>query len=97
MDAAGKALVLLGAEAADARSAVSSLVSPAAAGVVSVLYCRNNAVLDVETFSVMTNAQDQTWIAFPPASLEGPMVLERSSVAALASRIAVGVAARQVR
>lgn len=97
VEGAADALVLLGAEPGDARSAVSGLASPAAAGVVSVLYCRNNAVVDVETFSVMTTAQDQTWIAFPPASLEGPMILERGSAAALTARIVVGVAARQAR
>jgi hypothetical protein len=92
-----RALAVLGAESADAHSAAISLAHPAAAGVVSALYCGNNGVDDVETFSVMTNAQDQTWIVFPPASLEGPMILERSSAAALTARIALGVAARQVR
>ncbi len=97
IDEAATALAGLGLDKADARSAVRGLFSPRDAGVVSVLYCRNNAVLDAETFTVMTNAQDQTWIVFPPASLDGPMVLERSSAAALTARIVVGVAARQAR
>ncbi len=88
------ALVELGAPEPEAASAAQALAAPAAAGVVSVLYCRNGAVADTEAFSTVTNAQDQTWIVFAPASLEGPVILERSSAAALAARIAVGVFAR---
>ncbi len=88
------ALVKLGARETDAKSAVLALARPSAAGVLSVLYCANNVVEDVEAFSVLTNALDHTWILFPPASLEGPMILERSSVSALAARVGVGVAAR---
>ncbi len=88
------ALVKLGAPEPDAKSAVLALARPAAAGVLSVLYCADNRVEDAETFSAMTNARDQTWIVFPPASPDGPVVLERSSVGALTARVAVGVAAR---
>jgi hypothetical protein len=95
-DEAAAALVELGAPEADARPAVLAMTRPAAAGVLSVLYCANNEVRDAETFSVMTDAQERTWIVFPPASLDAPMVLERSSVGALAARVAVGVAARLV-
>ncbi|MFN3972145.1 MAG: hypothetical protein ACK4GO_13320 [Gemmobacter sp.] len=87
-------LVRLGISGADAASATRALAAPAVAGVVSVLYCQGNAVVDVETFSVMTSDEDQTWIMFPPASLEGPMILERSSAAALTARVAVGIVAR---
>jgi hypothetical protein len=95
-DAVVVALVGLGASEADATSAAAALAAPAAAGVVSVLYCANNAVLETETFSVLTNAEDQTWVVFAPASPTGPVILERSSTAALTARIAVGVAARLV-
>lgn len=88
------ALVKLGASDTDAKSAILALARPKASGVLSVLYCGNNQVQDAETFSVMTNAHDHTWIVFPPASLDGPMILERSSVGALTARVAVGVAAR---
>jgi hypothetical protein len=90
------ALMGLGASEADATSAAAAFVAPAAAGVVSVLYCANNAIQQTEAFSVLTNAQDQTWIVFAPAGPTGPVILERSSAAALAARIAVGVAARLV-
>ena len=88
------ALTKLGTSEADAKSAILALARPKASGVLSVLYCGGNAVQDVETFSVMTNAHDHTWIVFPPASLDGPMILERASVGALTARVAVGVAAR---
>lgn len=93
-DKATAKLEALGAAGADARSAILAMASPAAAGVVSVLYCRNNVVEDAETFSVMTNAQDATWIVFAPASPDGPVILERSSVAELTARVSVGVVAR---
>ncbi|MGF1444650.1 MAG: hypothetical protein ACFBRM_00440 [Pikeienuella sp.] len=88
------ALVKLGAAKADAASAARALADPAVAGVVSVLYCANNEVQDAETFTVLTTAEDDTWIVFPPAEIDGPMVLERCSVSALTARIAVGIAAR---
>ncbi len=89
-------LVRLGLEEPDARSVALGMSGPAAAGVVSVLYCQANAVSDAETFSVMTNGEDHTWIMFAPAGPDGPVILERSSVAALTARIAVGVLARVV-
>lgn len=90
----GAVLEGLGASEADAAAAVAAMAAPAAAGVVTVLYCRNNAVEDAESFAVMTDEQDRSWILFSPASAEGPMVLERCSVAALAARIVVNLAAR---
>ncbi|MEO0380253.1 MAG: hypothetical protein AAF252_08265 [Pseudomonadota bacterium] len=87
-------MVRLGLSKADAASAVSAFADPEAAGMLSVLYCAGNAVQDADPISVMTNAEKQTWTIFPPASLDGPMVLERSSVAALTARVAVSTAAR---
>lgn len=88
------ALGKLGLSEQDAQSALHALSAPSAAGVLSVLYCASNTVQDVEAITVMTNAQDHTWLVFAPGSLEGLMILERSSVAALTARVAVGVAAR---
>lgn len=93
-DRLAAALERLGAPGPEARSAGLALASPAAAGVLSVLYCRSNAVEDAEAFSVMTNAADETWVLFAPAGPAGPVFLERSSAAALAARVAVGIAAR---
>lgn len=88
------ALTKLGLEDGAAQSAMQALSAPAKSGVLSVFYCAMNAVQDVEPISVMTNEADETWLLFPPASLEGPMVLERSSVAALTARVSVGITAR---
>lgn len=87
-------MVRLGLSKADAESAARAFSDPASAGMLSVLYCANNAVQDADPISVMTNADQQTWTIFPPASLNGPMVLERSSVAALTARVTVSTAAR---
>ncbi|MEO1599978.1 MAG: hypothetical protein AAFU49_05800 [Pseudomonadota bacterium] len=88
------ALMRLGAEDGAARSAHAALSDPAMAGVLSVLYCAKNTVEDAETFSVLTTAAEESWVLFAPADLEGPMILERSSVAALTARVAVRVASR---
>ncbi|WP_171179371.1 hypothetical protein [Ruegeria sp. HKCCD8929] len=88
------ALTALGASKPDAKSFAEALAQPASAGMLSVFYCANNEVQDAEPFTVMTNDDDQTWVLFPPASLDAPMILERSSVAAFTARVAVGVAAR---
>ena len=88
------ALVASGAASPEATSAAHALASPVASGVLSVLYCVNNVVEMTETFSVITNADDHSWIIFAPGSLNGPMILERSSVGALTARVAVGVVAR---
>ena len=93
-DAATSNLVKLGAIEEDAASIVRAMAEPTASGVLSVLYCADNIACSAEPFSVMTNADNETWILFPPASLQGPMVLERSSVSALTARVLVGVAAR---
>ncbi len=87
-------MVRLGLSKTEAESAARAFSDPAAAGMLSVLYCAGNAVQDADPISVMTNADKQTWTIFPPASLDGPMVLERSSVAALTARVAVSTAAR---
>ena len=94
IDAVAAALVARGASPEDATAAAHALGRPQAEGVLSVLYCRNAAVEDVETFSVVTDPADRTWIVFPPAGVDGPVVLEGSSVAGLAARVAVGIAAR---
>lgn len=96
IDAAIAALVELGAPEPDAACAVQALAKPAAAGVLSVFYCATNKVQDAEPFSVMTTGDDKTWLVFSPASIAGPIVLERSSAAALTARVAVGIAARYV-
>lgn len=87
-------LTELGASAEDAASILKAMAEPAASGMLSVLYCANNVALNAQPFSVMTNADRETWILFPQGSLNGPMVLERSSVQALSGRVIVGVAAQ---
>ena len=87
-------MVRLGLSKTEAESAARAFSDPESAGMLSVLYCAGNAVQDADPISVMTNAEKQTWTIFPPASLDGPMVLERSSVAALTARVAVSTAAR---
>ena len=94
VEAASSKLVELGVSDDDARSIVSSMAEPVASGVMSVLYCSDNSALHGEPFSVMTNADNQTWILVLPANLDGPMIIERSSVSALAARVTVSVAAR---
>ena len=84
----------LGANAEDAESILRAMAEPAAAGMLSVLYCANNVALNAQPFSVMTTAERETWILFPQGSLNGPMVIERSSVQALAGRVVVSVAAQ---
>ncbi|MEM6373499.1 MAG: hypothetical protein AAF727_12065 [Pseudomonadota bacterium] len=88
------ALVSLGFDGAHAASATDAFADPASSGLINVFYCAGNAVKDAEPISVMTTQEGQTWTIFPPASLDGPMVLECSSVAALTARIAVMTAAR---
>ena len=87
-------MVRLGLSKTEAESAARAFSDPASAGMLSVLYCADNTVQDADPISVMTNADKQTWTIFPPASLDGPMVLERSSVAALTARVTVSTAAR---
>ena len=91
-DPAIASLVALGATEADAVSIQRAMAEPMAAGMLSILYCSGNIAQNARPFSVMTNAEDETWILFPPASLEGPMVIERSSVSALTARVLVEVA-----
>ncbi|HMO07104.1 MAG TPA: hypothetical protein PKD10_05575 [Paracoccaceae bacterium] len=97
-DTGGTALMLgrMGLGAVDAQSAAQALVAPAASGVVSAMYCRMNAVVDVETYSVLTDGEDRTWVIFAPAGAEGPTILELSSASGLTARVAVGVVARSV-
>lgn len=91
---ASEKLVALGATEEDAASIVKAMAEPVAAGVLSILYCSGNVATNAQPFSVMTNAKDETWILFPPASLQGPRVLEQSSVPALTGRVLVSLAAR---
>jgi len=84
----------IGASADDARSIANALSDPLASGLVSVLYCSSNTAVHAEPYSVMTNADAQTWVVFPPGSLNGPMIVERSSIPALTARLLVSVAAR---
>lgn len=91
-DQASANLVELGASEQDAASILQAMAEPTAAGVLSILFCSQNVARNAKPFSVMTNAADETWILFPPASLEGPMVIERSSVSALTARVLVEVA-----
>lgn len=93
-DESAKALVLLGLTEKEAASAISAFREPATAGVLSTLYCAGNKVRDADPITVMTTPQDETWIMFQPASIAGPMILERSSVGALTARITVGITAR---
>lgn len=91
---AAAVLVRCGATQADAASAALALDAPSAAGVVSVLYCRANVVEDAEAFSIVTSAQGESWNVFSPVGPDGPSFIERTSVARLAARISVGIAAR---
>lgn len=87
-------LVKLGADPDAAQSVLRAAGQPAAAGVVTLLYCAANSVKDAETYTVLTNAEGESWVLFPPAGADGPVVLERTSVAALAARILVSISAR---
>lgn len=91
-DKAIEKLVALEASEQDAASILRAMAEPSAAGMLSILYCSGNIAQNARPFSVMTNADDETWILFPPASLEGPMVIERTSVSALTARVVVEVA-----
>lgn len=93
-EGAARQLVALGMDASAAQSAASALSTPVAAGTLTACYCAGNEVQDAEAISVFTNADDETWLLFAPASLSAPLVLERSSVSALAARVTVDVAAR---
>ena len=92
--AAQECLVKLGATEAAARSAVSAFRTPSACGVISIMYCVGNATVDAEAYAVFTNAAGESWVAFPPASADGPMVLERTSLGALIARILVTITAK---
>lgn len=88
------ALQKLGASEAEAKSAVLAFARPAASGVVSMLYCNANNVQDAEAYTVLTNEAAHSWLVFPPADADGPVVLERSSIASLTSRLVITIAAR---
>lgn len=95
-DAGVSVLKKLGADDAAARSIMEAFRASVASGVVSVMYCAGNVAHDAETYAVFTNQSGQSWVAFPPASIEGPVVLETTSVGALAGRILVAISARMV-
>jgi hypothetical protein len=90
------ALVKLGADETAARSAVAAFSKPAASGIISVLYCAGNVTQDAETYAVLTNAEGESWVIFPPGSAEGLVVLERTSVGALTARIMLAISARML-
>lgn len=92
--AATSQLAALGASAEEAAAVIDAMTSPQASGILSALYCADNVARTAEAYSVMTNSAGQTWVLFPPASLRSPMVLEHSSVPALAGRININVVAR---
>ncbi len=94
-DTAVRAMQALGLENGVAGSAVDALSAPAAAGVHRTLHCAHNTVQEADVISVLTTAEDDTWLLFFPGSPEGPMILEQSSASALTARIAVGVMARR--
>jgi hypothetical protein len=84
----------LGLSRRDAASVQSAISAPAAAGVLSVFYCAGGVARGSENFTVMTNAEGQSWIVFATGGPVSSAVLEASSVGALAARVAVGVAAK---
>src|SRR5262245_15200945 len=90
------ALTQLGADEAAARSVASAFGQPAASGVVSVMYCSGNVAQDVEPYAGLTNSADESWLTFPPATADGPVLLEQTSVGALTARILVGVSVKLV-
>jgi len=96
-DAATQTLVKLGATLTAAHSAVSAIRNPSASGVISILYCIGNASVDAEAYAVFTNPADESWVAFQPASGEGPAVLERTSLGALTARILVTIGAKMMQ
>lgn len=93
-DAAVRALMDLGLDAAAARSAAAAIGDPAAAGVLSVLYCQGNEVEAADAVSILTNAAGETWVVVSPEGEDGPAILERASVAAIVARVTVDVAVR---
>lgn len=90
------ALTQLGADPGAARSVASAFSQPTASGVVSVMYCSGNIAQDVEPYAVLTNDAFESWLTFPPATADGPVVLEQTSIGALTARILVGVSAKLV-
>jgi hypothetical protein len=86
----------LGASEAVTSSILSAFRAPAASGLISVMYCAGNAAQDTEVYSVLTSKAGESWVVFPPASINGPVVLENTSVSALAARILVTVSARMM-
>ena len=93
-DDAATQLAALGVTPDEAATVVEAMTTPAAAGRLGVLYCGGNRVRSAVAYSVMTTAAGQTWVLYPPASLRSPMMLEHSSVPALAGRIVINGAAR---
>ena len=90
------ALTQLGIDAAAARSVASAFGQPTASGVVTVMYCSGNVAQDVVPYAVLTNDAHESWLTFPPATADGPVVLEQTSVGALTARILVGISTKLV-
>lgn len=84
----------LGLSQSEAALLVTALGRPAAAGVVSALYIQGEAVADTDTYSVFTASEGNSWVLVPLGGPEAPVVIERSSLAALAARIGVAIVAR---
>lgn len=91
---AARALIEVGMSTADAASATRALAEPIAAGMFKVFYCARNEAQDVEVYNIRTNSSNQSWVLFPPASLEAPVTLEASSLSELAARVSVAIVAR---
>jgi hypothetical protein len=85
-----------GADDTAADSLINAIRQPQASGVVNVMYCSGNAVQDSETYAVLTAGAGESWVLFPPASAQGPVVCERTSVPSLTARILVAISARTV-
>lgn len=91
---AARALIEVGLSTRDAASATRALAEPVAAGMLKVFYCAGNEAKDVEVYNIRTNAENESWALFPPASLKAPVTLEASSLSELAARVSVAIVAR---
>ncbi|MEM9250629.1 MAG: hypothetical protein AAGB05_18315 [Pseudomonadota bacterium] len=94
IEAASSKLTEIGATTEEAASILEAMTAPRSSGGFSILYCAGNKALNAQSFSVMSNAEGETWSLFPQGSVNGPMILERSSVQALAGRVIVTIAAQ---
>lgn len=84
----------LGLPQSESGALAAALGAPASAGVVSALYIQGEAVADTDTYSVFAGTPDNCWVLVPLGGPEAPLVIERTSLAALAARIGVATIAR---